>query len=81
MMNLREVVERYKSLAGRFGEPVALADFGLSPEETTKLFSDLDEDYHISRFLDFSAGQGTSYHINGNAVTHVRLAEGVLSLF
>ena len=80
MMNLRQLVDRYQSLAGRFGEPVALADFALSQEETTKLFTEMDEDYHISRFLDFSAGQGSSYQVSGNAVTHVRIADGVLSL-
>jgi hypothetical protein len=80
MMNLREVVDRYKSLAGGFGEPVAVADFGLSPEETAQLFTGMDEDYHISRFLNFSMGQGRDYLISGNPVTHVRIEEGILSL-
>jgi len=80
MMNLRELVDRYKSLASHFGEPAALAAFGLSPEETVKLFTAMDEDYHISRFLNFDRGQGRSYPISGNPVTHVRIEEGILSL-
>jgi hypothetical protein len=80
MMDLRELVEHYKSLAGRFGEPIALADFGLPSEETARLFTGMDEDYSISRFFNFSAGQGKSYLVSGNPVTHVRIEEGVLSL-
>ena len=80
MMNLRELVDRYRALAGRFGEPVALADFGLSPEETTRMFSGLEEDYHISRFLSFSTAQGRDYLVSDNPVTHVRIEEGILSL-
>ena len=78
-MELKEVVDRYQALAG-WGQPVALAAFGLSKLETVRLFSALDEDYHISRFLNFSAGQGRSYLISGNPVTHVRIEEGILSL-
>jgi hypothetical protein len=80
MMNLGELVDRYQSLAGAFNELVALTDFGLSPEETARLFTGMDEDYQISRFLNFSAGQGRSYLIGGNSVTHVRIEEGILSL-
>jgi hypothetical protein len=80
MMNLRELVDRYKSLVGHFGEPVALAAFGLSAEETVKLFTAIDEDYHISRFLNFEMGQGRGYQISGNPVTHVRIEEGILAL-
>ena len=80
MMNLREIVERYKALAKTSGEPVALEAFGLSPAETAKLFTALDEDYHISRFLTFSQAQGAQYSISGNPVTHLRIDEGILSL-
>jgi hypothetical protein len=81
MMNLREVVERYQSLVGHFGEPAALVAFGLTPEETVKLFTAFDEDYHISRFLNFDMRPGKGYLISGNPVTHVRIEEGILSLF
>jgi hypothetical protein len=77
MLSLLEVVERYGKLAGKFGEPVALADFGLTAEETTKLFSAFDEDYHISRFFDFSVRGGERYLINGSAVTHISIDSGI----
>jgi len=80
MMNLREIVERYKGLAGSFGKPVPLAGFGLDAEETQKLFSAFDEDYQISRFLHFSCDEGQSYTINDECVTHVAIDAGVNSL-
>jgi len=73
-------VERYRKLAGAFGAAVPLSAFGLSPEETARTFSDLDDDYHISRFLSFSKSQGTEYRVGGEDVTHVTISEGVLSL-
>ena len=80
MMNLREIVERYESLTKNFGEPVALAAFGLSPEETTMVFAALDEDYHISRFVTFCALDGKEYAISGNPVTHVKIWEAIRAL-
>jgi len=77
MLTLKEVVDRYTSLAKSFGEPVALSAFELSAEETSRLFTTLDEDYHISRFLHFSHGAGQSYSIDGEAVTHVAIDAGV----
>lgn len=79
MMNLQDVVERYASL-GKWGEPAALSAFGLSPEETARLFSALDEDYHTSRFLHFSRSQGQSYAVSGEAVTHVAMDEAISSV-
>lgn len=80
MMNLREIVERYQSYSKKFGEPVALADFGLSPEDTSIVFSALDEDYHISRFVTFCALQGRDYDISGSSMTHVKIEEGIRTL-
>ena len=80
MINLREVVERYATLAGTFGNPVALSDFGLTAEETANLFSTFEEDYHISRFLHFSGDEGTSYSISGEAVTHVAIDPAIYSI-
>jgi hypothetical protein len=80
MTDLRQIVERYAALAGNFGEAVALEKFGLGKQETEKLFSGLDEDYHISRFLRFSREEGTSYQINGEAVTHVALDPAIRSV-
>jgi len=76
MMTLREVVERYRAVAGGFGRPVALSAFGLGREETERLFSTFDEDYHISRFFHFSldpAGQEKAWSINSFPQSHVAL--------
>jgi len=80
MMNLREVVERYATLAGSFGNPVALAAFGLGVEETQNLFSSFDEDYHISRFLHFSCSQGRTYVVSQEKVTHLLIDPAVYSI-
>lgn len=74
MITLRELVERYRSLAKTFGEPVTLAAFRLSTIETERVFSSYDEDYHISRFFHFSdAGSPAKFSINGVPATHVSL--------
>jgi hypothetical protein len=80
MTTLREIVERYREFASGFGELVPLSSFGLSPEETERVFNGLDEDYHISRFFRFSKSQGTEYIISGNSVTHLAIEEAVLSI-
>ena len=80
MLSLQEVVHRYTSLAPSFGEPVPLSAFNLTPEETSSLFTSLDEDYHISRYLHFSRGTGTRYMIEGEEVTHIRIDPGISSL-
>lgn len=73
-MDLREVIEKYKSLAGDFGQPVELARFGLSKDETEKLFGVFDEDYHISRFFHFTNVSGAAaFSINGFPQTHVSI--------
>ena len=80
MLTIKEVVDRYASLAKSFGEPVPLTAFQLAAEETSRLFTVLDEDYHISRFLHFSRGEGQSYSIDGEAVTHVAIDAAISSL-
>jgi hypothetical protein len=73
-MQLTDVVEIYKGLAGEFDRPVELELFGLSHEETEKLFGAFDEDYHISRFFHFAKeSTGISYSINGFPYTHVTI--------
>ena len=81
MMSLKEVVDRYHSLAQRSGDPVPLSAFHLSPEETSRLFTYLDEDYHISRFLHFSCASGERYSIAGERITHVAIDPAIASLF
>ncbi len=73
MTHLREIVEKYKDVAGGFGEPVPLTSFGLSREDTEQMFSVYDEDYHISRFFHFSQTTGTLFQINGFPQTHVSI--------
>ncbi|HXN23856.1 MAG TPA: hypothetical protein VOA41_14045 [Candidatus Dormibacteraeota bacterium] len=70
-MTLREVVEKYRTIAGSFGKEALLSEFRLSPAETEQLFSVFDEDYHISRFFHFSEQGGERFSINGFPATHV----------
>ncbi len=72
-MPLRELVRLYRALAGNFGEPVALSAFGLAKAETEHLFSGYDEDYHISRFFQFSEVTGEKFSIDGVPATHVSI--------
>lgn len=79
-MSLQEAVDRYLAAAGSYGVPVSLTVFGLSREETERLFSAFDEDYHISRFLQFSNNSGKSYCINGFSQTHISIEEQIRSI-
>lgn len=82
-MNLREIVEKYKALAGSFGKPLPLAAFGLARPETERLFGALDEDYLISRFLRFSIDPALQdepdrvYSINGFSQSHLSMDAGI----
>jgi hypothetical protein len=80
MMPLRELVNRYRSLAGEFGKPVPLAAFQLSDAETKRVFSAYDEDYHISRFFHFTQAEGSRFSINGIPATHVSLDAEIESI-
>jgi len=80
MMPLRELVDRYLSVAVQFGVPVGLSSFALSPAETERLFSGYDEDYHISRFFHFSQDRGAPLSINGFAATHVAIDSEIQSI-
>lgn len=80
IMPLRELVRLYLQHAGEFGKPVALAAFGLSAAEIEKIFSGYDEDYHISRFFQFSEAAGRKFSINGFCATHVSLDAEIKSI-
>ncbi len=75
-MDLKAIVERYRAIA-QFGESVPLEAFGLSRAETERVFSILDEDYHISRFFHFSdqrtKASARVFRINGFEHTHVSI--------
>jgi hypothetical protein len=72
-MNLREIVEKYLAIAGGYGRPTALADFGFDRTQTERVFAAFDEDYHISRYFHFSRASGAAYTINGFEHTHVSI--------
>ena len=80
MMPLRELVDRYLSLAASFGNPVALSSLALDHAETERLFSSYEEDYHISRFFHFSQETGTEFSINGFPATHVAVDAEIQSI-
>jgi len=80
MMHLRGIVEKYLALAGGYGQPAPLASFGLPREETERIFSVYDEDYHISRFFHFSNVSGAMFQINGFPHTHVSIDPEIQSI-
>ncbi len=81
-MELRDIIVRYRELTGgKFSAPVAMQAFGLAAEEAERLFSQFDEDYHISRYFHFSdqrtSARDAAYSINGFPQTHVSLDKEV----
>ena len=80
MRSLKEVVDRYHTIARQSGEPVPLFAFPFPAEEIARLFTALDEDYHISRFLHFTSAEGEQFTIAGERVTHVRIDPAISSL-
>jgi len=80
-LTLSELVERYRDLAGGFGQPAPLRAFGWDRETTERLFSAFDEDYHISRFFHFTLEpEGESYSINSFPQSHVSLDAEIESI-
>jgi hypothetical protein len=80
MLPLKELVERYRALAGDFGKPLPLTAFEFKRAETEQLFSSYDEDYHISRFFHFTDMDGMTFTVNGEPVTHVSLDAEIESI-
>jgi hypothetical protein len=84
-ISLRDVVQKYREAAGAFARPVPLAAFGLSQQQTERVFGIFDEDYHISRFFHFSLqpvydGSAPPYRINGFPQSHVALDAEIESI-
>jgi hypothetical protein len=79
-MTLRQVAEKYLTVASSYGHPAPLADFGLDRDETERTFSAFDEDYHISRYFHFTSGAGVAYKINGFDHTHVSIDAEIQSV-
>ena len=80
MMSLAELYRVYTTIAAKPGEPVPIAAFKLSVQETEKLFSMFDQDYHISRFFHFSELDGEKFSIDGESVTHVAIDPEISSI-
>jgi hypothetical protein len=81
MMPLEELYRVYTTIAAQPGEPVPLSAFPMTVEETEKLFSVFNEDYHISRFFHFSKHKkGDKFSINGEHVTHVAIDPEISSI-
>ena len=87
-MDLATVVKTYLQHAGGYDLPLHLSQFGLAKQEVEGLFSGLDEDYQISRFLLLSRQEGLSpypeglqvFSINGCEYTHVAFRPGIENL-
>jgi hypothetical protein len=72
-MTLQELIEKYLAAAGGYGKSAPLASLGRPHAEIERIFSDMDEDYHISRFFHLRNESGESYSINGFPQTHVSI--------
>jgi len=79
-MNLAAGVRKYLQIAGDFGVPAPLSRFGLSRDETERIFSAWDEDYQINRYMVLSLEpseeptgprESEAYLINGFEYSHV----------
>jgi hypothetical protein len=79
-MTLRDIVEKYLSIAGGYTFLAPLADFGLERADLERVFSAFDEDYHISRYLHFSQVSGPAYKINGFDQTHISIDAEIQSV-
>jgi hypothetical protein len=79
-MTLSEIVGKYLAVAGGYGKTAALSALGLSPAELEQTFDQLDEDYHISRYIHLSKAAGATFQINGFPQTHVSIDSGIQSV-
>lgn len=90
-MQLQELVELYRKKAGQAGQAakqtegsVALKDFGLPRAELERELAAFDEDYQISRFLQFTrapeAAAEDVFNIGGTACTHLKILPGIDAL-
>jgi hypothetical protein len=73
-------MERYLAASGGYGKPAALSAFGLSRAEAESAFSALDEDYLISRYLQFRNDSGETFQVNGFPQTHVTIDAEIQSI-
>ncbi len=78
--SLAEVVKRYLAAAHGYGNAVPLSSLGFTKKEIEDVFTGFDEDYHISRFFQFSRGDGKEYQIDGFSQTHVSIDSEIQSI-
>ena len=80
-MSLKELTDLYRKLVHAFGDPIPISKFGFSVEEAERLFSGLDEDYHISRYFHFTEeSEGQRHSIDGFPATHVAIDPEIESI-
>ena len=79
-MTLKQLVEKYLSIASGYAFLAPLADFGLEQSQVERIFGAFDEDYHISRYLHFSQVSGPAYNINGFEQTHISIDSEIQSI-
>jgi hypothetical protein len=82
-MDFAGVVKKYRDLAGDFGTAVSLSDYNFPRANAEKFFSDLNDDYQISRFLHFQNREAENFpvfQISGFPQTHVTLHAEIESL-
>ena len=84
MMRLPEVVKRYLAAGGGYGKFVMIESLGIPPEQATRVFDFLDEDYNISRYFHFrdesASGTHPAYRINGFPQTHISIDPEIQSI-
>jgi len=90
-MNLATLVKKYLEIAGAFGRPVHLLQFGFSKAEIEKTFSAFDEDYQISRYMLLTRERDAAlealppkarvYRVNGYEATHLSFHPNIQKTF
>ncbi|MBI3933862.1 MAG: hypothetical protein HY316_04165 [Acidobacteria bacterium] len=81
-MNLKDAVEKYLAVAGHFGEPMPLGQFGLPRAEAEAMLSAWDEDYHLHRHFELVPASWMSegapaYSINGVLYAAIVIQESI----
>jgi hypothetical protein len=81
-MQLKDAIERYLAVVGRFGEPMPLAGFGVPAPEVEEMLAAWDEDYHLNRHIElvpasWVAEGATAYRVDGVLYTAVVIRETI----
>ena len=81
-MNVKDAVEKYLAVAGRFGEPMPLSQFGAPQDDVEIMLSAWDEDYHLHRHFELLPASGMSqgavpYRINGSLYSAIIIRESI----